>query len=874
MRAEQKIIMSCRQTGDRAERLLEWLDQSRMMLRAQDRALRIEVRGIANELLSVVEAVEQPPTAGLIGAWGSARAELVGALMDDGPQSTPAEDERRLSLGRDRIMTLLPRDTEGGAAARIRFVAADRAEAPFRFPIRVSLLGQLDLVKILAGAYSVHVPPERQRLPSPDTITASLTAKAQEVVHQAFSGMSRRDIDTLRDTLHAIAPESRSLRELDAGGYWDMLGGLIPHLPEVFRRRAFALLWGEDPAITTLFETLSDALELLGFSGEVFTGLDALLGRDPATGWMIRHEDSIIATKTICSGADRPGRTIRVSSRHGRATDIERFLLASLADEVRLPVDPSQLSLLETGDVVVLAAPRPVMLWPDPRAGSVAARPGRHCLSAAEALEIFAAQKASHQIDHAVRRHTLTSLLIAADFIDRDGGTEIDATSTAQIANWIEITQGDTPHARERQRTGIAILVGEGARAGLASDPVASGAEGETRLTATIAAVLDGNADWANEWTPNRPFRNVFTWRPPRAVILPEPAAGQPGSADILRFERTRSTEVAGASPQLSELTLSHDLANLRHAVAQATNAATHTQQLSARLADLRRALSARFLRLHSSNDPSGAVEWRRQICHVARNRLQKSAQRGGFGRLQRALMFTEGEALAVLARLKADDPRTKAVSQAPDLRTPDLRTTDAARVVEACLEAWIAAMRQGTRSPTLMRAIGVPGHIVSHMVDELVIGALRIGLQEKLAEAVRRIQLSAARAVDCDNSVAALMERGINAYVETLDPSARQFRSSVHRDARFGAPMGVPTGAGLPARGQHEAGRVPHGAAARRPGQTSALTIADDWAETFADLIEANILGASLLGGAGHLNRELGEVLAAISAGPFEGFQ
>ena len=43
MRPEQKIIMSCRQTGEKAERLLEWLDQSHLMLKAQSRALRIEV---------------------------------------------------------------------------------------------------------------------------------------------------------------------------------------------------------------------------------------------------------------------------------------------------------------------------------------------------------------------------------------------------------------------------------------------------------------------------------------------------------------------------------------------------------------------------------------------------------------------------------------------------------------------------------------------------------------------------------------------------------------------------------------------------------------------------------------------------------------
>ncbi len=864
MRPEQKIIMSSRQTGERAERLLEWLDQSRMMLKSQSRALRIEVQGIANELLTLIEAVEQPPTAGLMGAWGSARAELIGALIGDAAQSPapPVNDDSRLVLGRERLLALFPRDSDGGASASLRCVAAARTEAPYRFPVRLSLLGQLDLVKIIAAAYLVHVPARRQRLASPDVIAQRLTTKAQEIVQQAFSGISRRDIDTLRDTLHAVAPENVGLRRLDACGYWDTLGGLIPHLPEMLRRKAFALLWGEDPALTALFERLSEAIELMGFSGEAFVGLDALMGRDPATGWMIRHEDSIIATNTILTCHKQPERTVRVSSRHGRAADVERFVLAALVDECWLPLAPQSLPLLETADLLALPAPRPVMLWPSPRL-ALGPDGGQNPLQHIEALEIFAAQKASYLIDRAIRRQTLTSLVVAADIVDRGNATEIDAGSTAQIANWVEGTQGETPHARERRRTGLCILAAEVAGTGAAIEPVLTSADGtDPRLAATIEAVLDGNADWAQEWTPNRPFRNVFTWRPPRTAMLPSSIVGQPGSADILRFDRLKGSDAGPAVAPIADLAASQDLANLLHAVTQATSSTVHLQQLSARLADLRRSLSARFLRLHLSNDPSMVVEWRRQICHVARNRLQRAAATGNFGRLQHTLMFSEGEALAVLARLKVEDPRYTGQV------VPDLRTLEPARIVEACLEAWVAAMRQVARAPVLMRAIQVPGSVVAHIVDELVLGALRIGLQEKLSEAVRRIQLSAIRAVDCEQSVAALMERGINAYVEALDPGARALRSSVHRDTRFGMGVGSVTTGMASARAEMGA------ATARRPAVPASSSIADDWAETFADLIEANILGAPLLGGTGQLNRELGEVLNAMSASPFEGFQ
>jgi hypothetical protein len=627
------------------------------------------------------------------------------------------------------------------------------------------------------------------------------------------------------------------------------------------RRRAFALLWGEDPTLTALFERLSDAVELLGFSGEAFTGQDALTGRDAVTGWIIRHEDSLVSARTLFSCYDRPDRTIRVSSRHGRAADVERFVIAAIADEVRLPVDAASLPLLETADVLMLPAPRPVMLWPplvvDAAASQVPNRQADAALSLTDALEIFAAGKATYLVDRAVRRHTLTSLVVATDLLESGRGRELDAASAEQVANWVELTQGETAHVRERRRTGLSILVSDTHRS--SSEKTSPRNETTPQYLETIESVLDGTQDWAQEWTPNRPFRNVFAWRPSPATSAAEGdvVSGAPGSADILRFNRPRTTDVQGAASAatLSDPNDGADLANLVHAMTQATTSIVHLQQLSARLTDLRRALSARFLRLHISNDPLGIVEWRRQICHVARNRLDRSAQSGGFGRLQRVLMFREAEAHAVISRLKVEDPRFSAT------RVPDLRTLEPGKIVEHCLEAWIAAMRQTTRAPVLMRQVQVSGPIVAHMVDELALGAMRIGLQEKLTEAVRRIQLSAQRAIDCENSVAALMERGINAFVETLDPGSHGMGRGDPRDLRYGGGQArAPTGA-------RRAGARP--AASSLAGVSP---LAGVWAETFSDLVEANILGASLLGGAGHLNRELGEVLSNMSGQSFEG--
>ncbi len=862
-------MLSCRQTGERAERLQEWLEQSRLRLKAQGRALKIEVQGISSELGRIMEAVEQPPTAGVLGGWGSARAELVGQLLSETSGSSP-EDDTRISLGRDRLLTLIPRDADGGQAAALRLVSSARTESPFRFPIRMALLSQLDLVKIIASAYLLHVPPRQQRAPPPDVIAHQLAINANEIGTQSFSGLARRDIDSVRDSLHALAPENMALRTLDAAGYWETLGDLIPHLPDAGRRRAFALLWGADPALTALFGRLSDAIELLGFSGEAFTGLDAFTGRHPVSGWVVQHADSVLAAATVHRCHDAPERTVRLASRHGRATDVERFIVAALVSEVRLPVDASAFALLETADMLMLPAPAPVLLWPQGGGALFGRVPQATALSTRDALIIFTASKATYLADQAVIRHAMTSLLVMTDLAESAKHTGLDGTTTGAIATWIELTQGETVHARERRRTGLSILVSDAgsAQANTAANTTANttantaaNCSASTResvfaapetppsLADTLAAVFDGHTEWSTEWTPNQPFRNVFRWHPapPAKGGTGVHSANAAGSAEILRFARGRPGETATAGSADEHMAAS-DVTALLHTITLATTAAIHAQHLSARLIEVRRALSARFLRLHISNDPIGIVEWRRQVCHVARNRLERCAALGEFGRLQRALLFSETEARAVIARLKSEDPR-----RGGGLGV-DLRSAEPQRIVDRALEAWINAMRQSARAPGLMRTLRVPGSVVAHLADELALGTVRIGLQEKLSEAVRRIQQTAASPQSCEQAVAALLERGINAYVETLDPGARGNRSIAIRDTRFG--MGGGAGASAAAA-----------AAAPQPA-----SIAGAWAEAIGDLVEANILGASLLGGAGHLNRELGEVLSAISAQAYEG--
>lgn len=870
MTPSQRLMLTARQAGEQAQRLLGWLEQGRER-RPEFASLVDDVEAIAGAVGRVIDAVEQRPAVGLIGGQGSGKTALVSALCASAERPFRAEfASREASL--DVLASVMPQGGGSRASAIIRLSTADAPAAPRGFPVRVRVLGQLDLVKILFRAQAAHVGTAAAEAPSAHAVARVFADAERQLQPRAVAGFSARDIVDLREDVHGFDPGSPLLRALSAAGYWDRLAVTIAHLPESERARLLALVWNEQPALSAIYAALSGALETLGHAADVYCELEAIVAREPGTGWMVPHRASIAAAATQDSLAHAlgpvPVSTVQVSGRFGGSMAIERAVIATLAAEIPLKLKQSPIPGLDDTDlltfptaapIVDFARPRPAAATDGPASASAAA-PAGGGLGLEAAMALIGHAKAVYLVERSTRRHELVSIMACLD-----PDQPPDDSLAAALGDWIEVAQGAEPHQRERFGTAFFLVVSRtppagGIATGARIVPWPDGAR-DPRVRRGLAEGLGVGHDWPLEWTPNRAFEAIFAH-----VRSVKPGVSGRSGEPSLRLVPTGPDAGGGAEPNTDALV---------RALVPVSGRATRDRQLVLHLGELRRRLRARVLRHHLSNDPLEIAEWRRQVTNVTVSRLlrpQSSGRDRGVraGTLITALQPTPRELAAALDAGRdggAGHQASAAATTAPRGISTLSRHDPAAAVVIY----WLRSMRQAGRSARFCRHLGVPQAVLQHMTDEIAIGAVRTGLIVELAGAMERAR-SGGRDGPADTTELAMRaQRLIGSYLARMPAAPAAWTSEPQaRPARGATGMisaGYAGGAGGSGATRLD-GRSAAGAegAPRQPAFGSEI-----WTGAYAGLVEANIAAVSGLVGAPERDRELGELLMGFASSPFE---
>lgn len=908
MSQTQRLMLTARQAGDQAQRLLAWLEHGRLD-RPEFAGLINDVESVVGSIGRVIEAVEKRPAIAVVGAHGSGKTLLLSMLCGSPDQPVRAEfSNREASL--DVMASVMPASGGSRASAAIRLSTAESAAAPRGFPVRVKLLGQLDLVRLLFRAHASHLGVAVGRTPTARAVAHSFAEAERHMQPRAVAGFSARDIVDLRDDVHGFDPRSPLLRSLAAAGYWDRLAVAVAHLPESQRTTLLAHLWNDEPAFTAIYTALAAALEKLGHAADVYCETEAIVAREPATGWMVPHRTSIVAATTLDGLAHAvgpiTGSTVQVSGRFGGSIAIDRALMAALISELplRLTVPPVQ-GLGETDVLTFPGAPAIADFARPSRAqatGSSATAADGGGLGLEAAASLFAQAKPGFLIERATRRHEIVSLVSCLD-----PSQPQDDIFASAIGDWIDITQGAEPHHRERVSTGLFVVVTQPLAAGDVTsriEPWAAAAK-DARIRNYLTEGFGFEQDWPLEWTPSRPFENIFAFhRPARGLatrrtgdghlrLVPASAGGSimQGAASLPASAAT-SSQGLGADPLL-------------RALGAVSSRTLRDRQLFLHLAELRRCLRSRVLRHHLSNDPLEIAEWRRRVTNVAVNRLKKpglASRANGVpvGTLVSALAPAEAECMAVIEALAAArgwstsavyehrvgdyGASLEAIAHKPGSDRPPAslvapETSSIGHDIAAAAAAyWIGAMRQAGRSTRFCRHLGAPQTVLQHMIDEIAIGAGRTGLVSQLAE-------SCARSIDHRRSgqipvgqVAASCAQFIGTYLARmpsptpstmLGPGAHLIPESSSASATGWMSGALPT---VLSNVQNEQGEGRYSVGiARRMGERPMTFGGDKWASAYAGLVEANIAAVSGLIGAAERDRELGELLMGFASSPFE---
>jgi hypothetical protein len=919
----QRITLTCRQTGEHASRLIGWLEQDQAYA-LQHRGLRDEIDGAVGRLADIRHAVDLPPSIGIVGAPGVGKTELVVGLASMRQQGLVAEFSGG-QIDLNVIDAVLPPAGHQGIGLVLRFTGVEGPVPPKGLPVRVLLLSQTDVVRILARGYHTYFSAAHRVPPTAARIAQAFGIAERALIAQSVVGLSARDILDLRDHLHGFYPESTTLRTLAAAGYWQQLGELAAHLPDLERRRLLALLWNEEPGLSRLFGRLCDGLERLGHAHDVFAPIEALAIRERGTGWVVPHPRTIVAAETLQTLGQGIDEKLRVAGRYGQIVEVERSVLAGLAAELPMRLAAPQLTALKPAQILEFPSPPPLVDFD-------ASELGQQKLSKIAAL--FAHIKAIYLLERACQRHDITSLVVCVNPLAADADDIAPA-----IAEWIETTQGSEPHLRERLHTGLFVVGTKLDQLGMGVGQQHSGLQATNdgalreaaqqwgdRLGVKLATDLGADQEWPLEWTPGRAFHNVYLFQRPAEgggmTTDKTAAAGDVGGAvtpsrQIISSVRL-DAEAVLKSPQLarhienpvavwSAATVAPDggIGHLLAGLMPTAQPASKHRQLNSQLVDLRRRLRSRLLRLHLSNDASQIGEWRRQLAIVAQGRLQRVAQSDRMHLLRQGLGTSEAE-LAVLyfgALPAAGDRAASGESlgdqgvAGPNAARRPLRLDSAQceRLAVVTVEYWLQSVRQVARSTRFCRSVGLTQPILQHIVDEISLGALRLGVAAHLTETFHRAAHAPTERALGEPYFAAVAARVIGRYIERLTlrgEDGRREGAGINRSWQGLEPASGRAAEAVQNRDRESLTPVGGGAARAssadaRPAASNAAdlvntmslpvanTVVRDqtlaWAQAYSMLVEANIAAAAHMTGGADRDRELGELLAGFLASPLE---
>ena len=848
--ADTAVGIGCRKTIEVAGRLGAWLERSDALAGEVKPVISTAMERATLDLRRVMHSIDCAPCVGVVGGSDLDRLQLAAASLIQ-PGTTTIHELSDLHHQLHGVHTSLERiaGDDLGAALRFRHVSGRKSAGDgYLFPVQADLLGTLDIVKILVAAYYAHVPEADRKWLHQGDIQQAIERADKALSTAAVPGLSPDDIFNLRQHLWSELPRVDGLRTLSTSGYWEWLSQHVAHLRMDGRCHILSCLWHFDPHFTALFRHLGNALRDLGYAGRVRLPIEAVLSTDPDNG-VRSHPASIIRLATTAGLLPDalPTPDIRVAISQGTLRNTNRATIAALTHTVTLRVARAAPFPLEHTDLRIFPSPPPVTDLPVRFATD---DEDTETAGAELIAMLYARSKSVYVFARASSHNELAAIVLLAD---ADG--ECDGTHMRAITDWIELSEGADPRARERMDNCLAIVIKADAATPDAATNADDGAEADgaddPARNRFVAELLGDNNRWAQEWTPGRPFSQIHF-----VPGFANPAAmAPPPHANRFAVAGDDGVFPARAPSPIPPMEATRVLLG----IAANSSQVIRNRQIRRQLATIQRAMQARMFRYHRSNNPAQFTDWRRQIANVATKRLEACAEARQLGLLLGTLTLSEVEAEMLLSGLdgatigyRDDSARTV------DITIGRAALPDPEACAEAVVAAWLKLMHEAAGSRHLCSQLDIAQPVFQHIIDEIVIGVHRADLVGSVAAKFVRTQEASNPRSDLSRSYAVVAARTLGSFLERLDVPPAQRPPDVKPLA---APSTGPIG-DLPYPNMLT---TTHANTDRRDAGIG------PWPALFRRMIDDNIIAAEGLTAHSEADHELGEYLSMLTSNPLE---
>lgn len=844
---ENRLVFDCHQVGEAASEFMDWVADNGMPLGAERVSLLHELyeNGAAAERLAL--SANLPPSVAFVGPPRAGKTGIVIPLVRGGGAGRLMLRFEGIQEAVDYTSQILP-DGRAGLAMAVRLSSKKRA-ALKNFPVGIRLLSIPDVIKILASAFLADAA-GRELVPTLDDVRIVHQAAAAKADNVELPGLSEDDVWDIRAHLAERFGSGPVFRALSAANYWQTLAKHGPYLSNKARGELLQLLWGGLAPFTRAFVKLAGIVETLGHTQEANCALNAVVTIDPRTGRLLRATDSVIdgATGARCmtDGDD----AVLVCNEYGLWNSVSRTGLAALASELRLTVQTGGGGVLDNADVLEFPG-----IDTGQSAGSFlpALRADAGVLG-----QVFMRAKAAYLLDRSIIDHRITSMVVCIDPATREVGE-----LAGLVQKWVERTHGADANVREHRDSALFLALTK------IDKDLAPAQLPEQDWDDRIRSILhDGfgrQHTWPHQWITGRPFDGVHLVRSPsvrRKQLLDYGGDGSESGfkpAHQSSIERLRigfltsdivRRHVADPPAVWREAMVLNDggISYLAQSIAAVCDARVKRRQLMLALNGLRKTMKRRLQRYHLS-DSFAFEQDRRHISglHVVR-RLRQCAESRRLGHLMRSLQVPDAELADVLHDL---DIKPRNGSNAP----AESATADAAAIAfgQAAIDHWVRTIRALANNAAACQKYQMPRQALLDLVDELVIGAVRLGLDRRIAEMSARLIGDANDWSASVDKVAICAARIISDYVTSLGFEQMMSNVQLRRKGKEGQPIFAPRNAiQLHAIGD---------------AQTAVANndFESDWSQAFLNLVEDNVGGLRERDISDEQNRKLGRLLKLL---------
>lgn len=737
-------------------------------------------------------AAERRMCVGVFGASQQGKSYLVSVLA-----RPPGASRLQVRFGdnsSDFITEINPQGGKESTGLVTRFTTAhDEQPVAPRFPVKLRLLSETDVIKILANSFQSDFDQNNIQIDVP--AGNKIRERIAEVERRRQGQVVAAHLDEV-----ALSELSEYFRrhfyirwqELSRIRYWDQLVEMGPYLTLDSRAQLFDVLWGAIEDFTRLYRTLAGALSSLNHADEAVTELKALIPRESS----IIDIGTLERLGTPADQDDRLPVIARTSASAAAPVQVPRAVLAALVAELRLDLDATPWPMFAHTDLLDFPGARSRLKLSD-----LDGEPGAR---ARQVRELLVRGKIAYLFQRYAEERELTALLLCMG----NKPNEVKDLSS-MVRYWLELSHGKTPDARRNVPVALLLVL-------TMMDLEFAGKAGETdeaiqkkwdlRLHTSLLEPFRHDG-WPENFN-GRSFNNVFLLRNPHFR-----------QDHLVEYERRADGTLTQDPPlEVGVSKLNRDyIDKLHRAFVDSAQIATHIEdaetaweamfkmndggasyiaerlaavsvpslkdaQVRQRLLEGMSELRESFRRFYLATDDKAQDEAAANLkaCRSALNNAFKTKKYKKFPCFLLVLMLSDRDIREIalnVAAIKAGDDEPAAVAvdadviwgdeaRAPKSATParDYRAVRFGRELNAY---WIQHLRSVQQDVNVLQAFGVPARPFGEVVDQLIVASDRMKVIDRLTSKVdAATRLVAARWEDMVDRIVPIAFFHVNSFV------------------------------------------------------------------------------------------------------------